>query len=158
MTNSRTSRSFSIAVFICGLLAPSAAVAETLTLMWDLNTEPEVTGYRVHIGQQPGIYTQTIDDGNTDTYVLANAVTGQQYCFAVTAVAGALTSGLSQEVCALTNDPPYLAQPLNQVGSVGQSVSLQLSGGDPQGQPVTYSATGLPGGVSLSSSSGLITG
>jgi hypothetical protein len=157
MTNSRTSRSFSIAVFICGLLAPSAAAAETLTLMWDLNTEPEVTGYRVHIGQQPGIYTQTIDVGNTDTYVLASAVAGQQYCFAVTAVAGALTSGLSQEVCALTNDPPYLAQPLNQIGSVGQSVSLQLSGGDPQGQPVTYSATGLPGDLSLSST-GLISG
>jgi hypothetical protein len=136
----------------------SQAAADTLTLMWDLNTEPDVTGYQVHIGQQSGVYTQTIDVGNTDTFVLANAVAGQQYCFVVTAYAGDLVSPYSSEVCSLDNQPPFLSQPFNQRTNVSQSATLQLSGGDPEGNPVTYSVSGLPPGLSVNASTGFIAG
>src|SRR5690349_7959631 len=108
-------------------LPPAYAAADTLTLMWDLNSEPDVTGYQVHIGQEPGVYTQIIDVGNTDTFVFANALSGQQYCFAVTAYAGDLVSPLSSEVCSSGNQAPTLSQPFNQRTTVGQPASLQLS-------------------------------
>ncbi|MDH6114848.1 hypothetical protein P3T36_001199 [Kitasatospora sp. MAP12-15] len=48
--------------------------------------------------------------------------------------------------------------PGNQSGTVGTAVSLQVSGSDSaSGQSLTYSATGLPAGLSISST-GLITG
>ena len=54
-----------------------------------MSPEPEVVGYIVHIGSEPGVYTKRVDVGNTTTYVLTTAVSGQQYCFAVSAyVAG----------------------------------------------------------------------
>ena len=40
----------------------------------------------------------------------------------------------------------------------GATVLLQLSAADPDGDPVTFSATGLPTGVSLDASTGLISG
>src|SRR6476469_5283644 len=88
-----------IAATIFTVMPAAQAAADTLTLMWDLNPEPDVTGYQVHIGVTPGVYTQTVDVGNTDTYAYTDAVTGQQYCFAVTAYAGNLISPLSNEVC-----------------------------------------------------------
>lgn len=33
------------------------------TLIWDPNTEPDLAGYRVHVGTSSGSYTKTIDLG-----------------------------------------------------------------------------------------------
>ena len=49
--------------------------------------------------------------------------------------------------------------PGNQSGAVGTAASLQMTGTDSQsGQTLTWSATGLPAGLSINSSTGLITG
>src|SRR4029453_5718227 len=122
------------------LVCARTAAADTLTLQWDLNSEPEVTGYLVYIGTQPGVYSQTVDVQNVDTYQFTDAAPGQEYCFAVAAYAGSLVSPLSAEVCGVSNDYPNLANPGDQAGRVGQSASLQLSGSDPEGAPVSYSA------------------
>jgi subtilisin family serine protease len=52
---------------------------------------------------------------------------------------------------------PIVNNPGNQTGTVGQATSLQMSasGGTP---PYTWSATGLPPGLSINSSTGLISG
>ncbi|MEY9878457.1 hypothetical protein ABH931_007985, partial [Streptacidiphilus sp. MAP12-33] len=50
-----------------------------------------------------------------------------------------------------------VTSPGNQSGTVGTAVSLQISGSDSGGASLTYSATGLPAGLSISSS-GLISG
>jgi hypothetical protein len=51
-----------------------------------------------------------------------------------------------------------VTSPGNQTGTVGTAVSLQISASDSaSGQILTFSATGLPAGLSISSS-GLITG
>ncbi|MEY9871441.1 hypothetical protein ABH931_000914 [Streptacidiphilus sp. MAP12-33] len=50
-----------------------------------------------------------------------------------------------------------VTNPGNQTGTVGTAASLQISGTDSAGGSLTYSATGLPAGLSLSSS-GLISG
>jgi hypothetical protein len=63
----------------------------------------------------------------------------------------AFTSGTTGNTVTVTN-------PGNQTGTVGTAVSLQIKATDSaSGQTLTYSATGLPAGLSISSS-GLITG
>src|SRR5579863_1712559 len=52
-----------------------------------------------------------------------------------------------------------VSNPGNQTGTVGTAVSLQMSATDSQsGQTFTWSASGLPAGLSINSSSGLISG
>jgi serine protease len=52
-----------------------------------------------------------------------------------------------------------VTNPGNQTSTVGTAVSLQIHATDSaSGQTLTYSATGLPAGLSISSSSGLISG
>ncbi|GAB3690531.1 M4 family metallopeptidase [Actinocorallia lasiicapitis] len=53
---------------------------------------------------------------------------------------------------------PSVTSPGNQSGTVGTAVNLQISATDPGGQALTYSATGLPAGLTINASSGLITG
>jgi hypothetical protein len=58
-----------------------------------------------------------------------------------------------------TGNTVTVTNPGNQTGTVGTPASLQISATDSQsGQTLTYSATGLPAGLSISSTSGLITG
>jgi hypothetical protein len=52
-----------------------------------------------------------------------------------------------------------VTSPGNQTGTVGTAVSLQIHASDSaSGQTLTYSATGLPAGLAISSSTGLISG
>lgn len=53
---------------------------------------------------------------------------------------------------------PAVTSPGNQTGTVGTAVSLQIHATDPGGSALTYSATGLPAGLSINATSGLISG
>jgi hypothetical protein len=57
-----------------------------------------------------------------------------------------------------TSPNPVVTNPGGQSATVGQSVSLQIQATDPQGDALTYSATGLPAGLAINASTGLITG
>jgi Glycosyl hydrolase family 48/Cellulose binding domain/Putative Ig domain len=58
-----------------------------------------------------------------------------------------------------TGNTVTVTNPGNQTGTVGTAVSLQIQASDSAtGQTLTYSATGLPAGLSISSSTGLISG
>ena len=54
--------------------------------------------------------------------------------------------------------PPTLFAPAAQTGLQGQATSLSLLGSDPQGGALTYSATGLPPGLTLQTATGVISG
>jgi hypothetical protein len=56
------------------------------------------------------------------------------------------------------NNRPTLAAPGNQTNDSDDHVSLQLSASDADGDPLTFSATGLPGSLALGVNTGLITG
>ena len=53
---------------------------------------------------------------------------------------------------------PVLVNPGNQAELVGQAVSLQLSATDPNGDALGYGASGLPPGLSINGTTGLISG
>jgi len=156
-----TSAKFLVALstVFSALALVGSASADTIDLMWDPHPQPQVIGYVVHVGTQSGTYTQHIDVGPTTTWSFTSAVAGQQYCFTVTAyVSGPLQGAPSNEACGFGNAPPVLALPATQSSKVGQPASLQLVGSDPKGDVLTYSATGLPPGLTLMASTGYISG
>ena len=53
---------------------------------------------------------------------------------------------------------PTLANPGNRSNNIGDTVSLALTATDPNGDTLRYSATGLPAGLQLNTSTGAITG
>jgi hypothetical protein len=60
--------------------------AGTITVAWDLMTDPEVTGYRVYVGTSPGNYSQTFDvSADEDFFIFKSAFMGVRYYFAVAA-------------------------------------------------------------------------
>ena len=65
---------------------------------------------------------------------------------------------VSKVIQVITNGLPNIAQPANQVGVVGQSISLSIDATDSNGDTLTYSATGLPLGLTINQSTGLISG
>ncbi|MGL6096177.1 MAG: Ig domain-containing protein, partial [Fimbriiglobus sp.] len=56
------------------------------------------------------------------------------------------------------NRAPTLTNPNDRIGVLGDAVTLQLGGTDADGDKLTYSATGLPAGLTLNASTGQITG
>jgi PKD repeat protein len=56
------------------------------------------------------------------------------------------------------NQPPVVANPGSQSSTVGNPVSLQIVASDPEKGILTYGATGLPAGLSIHNTSGLISG
>ncbi len=57
-----------------------------------------------------------------------------------------------------TNQAPVVDNPGDTLNVNGDSVSWQIGASDPDGDPVTYSATGLPLGLTVNATSGVISG
>ena len=57
-----------------------------------------------------------------------------------------------------TNPVPVLQTMADRTGVMGTTISLSVPVADPDGDTLTYSATGLPAGLTLDSSSGAVTG
>jgi len=87
-----------IAPLLAGLLS-LAQDAQSVTLAWDLDTDPTVVGYRLYYGTSSGSYTQRSDVANTTTATISNLAVGFTYFFVVRAYnAFGLESPPSNEV------------------------------------------------------------
>jgi len=56
------------------------------------------------------------------------------------------------------NQAPVVTSPGDQAGTIGQSVTLGIAASDPDGDGLTFSATGLPAGLGINSSTGVVSG
>ena len=156
--NARRRRVTYALAFLLTMTARSAA-ADTLTLMWDRSPDSNVAGYLVYVGTQSGNYANAYDVGNSTSFAYSSAAPGQAYYFAVAAYfPGPVIGTKSTEVSGTSNGAPVLLNPGNQSAVVGNPVSLQLSGSDPAGQPVSYGVTALPPGLALTPATGRISG
>ena len=61
-------------------------------------------------------------------------------------------------VVADVNLPPALTNPGNQTNQLSDNVNLPIQANDPEGDPLTYSVTGLPGDLSIDMGTGVISG
>ncbi|HZP53534.1 alkaline phosphatase family protein [Actinocrinis sp.] len=102
---------------------------------------------------KPGTYGETINHYNVlrtieDFYNLGYAGSSSS----ATPITDAFTAGSTQNTVTVTN-------PGSQSGTVGTALSLQVQAADSaSGQTLTYSASGLPAGLSINSATGLISG
>lgn len=150
-------RRLGLALFLVVFADARIAGADSIQLAWDPSPDV-VSGYIVYVGSQSGTYSVIYDVGNNLAFTLPTVIAGQPYYFAVASYTpGPRIGSLSPEVVGYSNMPPTLENPGNQVSQQGQAVSLQLAGSDPAGQPVSFSANGLPPGLQIASS-GAISG
>lgn len=156
---SRSLRTLEVCLVALSIVVPfRMAAADAITLEWNPSTD-QSAGYRLYVGTQSGTYSQNFDVATATMYTFTNAVAGQRYCFAVAAYSSSsIESPKSNEVCGFSNAPPSLTNPGSQYSTAGEPTSLQLTGSDAEGQALTYSATGLPPGLSLMASTGYISG
>jgi hypothetical protein len=100
--------------------------------------------------------------GSASGLISGTPTTAGTYSVTVTAddTTGASGSAsFSWTVSAAVKNTVTVTDPGTQAGNVGTAVSLQISANDSaSGQTVTYSATGLPAGLSINSGTGLISG
>jgi hypothetical protein len=96
---SRPASSFLVSIFIGLLLCAGGSLPAATTLAWDANSEPDVVGYRLYYGGSPGVYSASIDVGNTTARSVDSLEAGATYYFVVTAYNSAgLESAPSNEV------------------------------------------------------------
>src|ERR1035437_3756616 len=104
-----------------------SAIAGTATLAWDAgppNTGDDfpVAGYRVYYGIASGVYTNSVDVGNTTQAFVIHLVNGVTYFFAVTAYDTAgFESDFSYEVA--TTIPALPAPTMVQVATAQNRLS-----------------------------------
>lgn len=126
----------------CPALGPTAS--ETLTLAWDLSSDPSVTGYRLYQGGQSQDYTNVVDVGNVDTTTITELMPGLTYYFAVTAYdSTGLESTFSGEISytvptGAVSAPGQLGQLTVVVNPFGQAI---ISGTAPAGYVYSVLAT-----------------
>src|SRR5262245_16743211 len=77
----------------------STAQAANLTLAWNANSDTNTAGYRLYWGTQTGVYTQSVNVGNTTSFTVSGLTDGMPYYFVVRAYnAAGVESGPSTEV------------------------------------------------------------
>jgi hypothetical protein len=68
-----------------GVTVTVSNAAAEVTLAWDANTESNLSGYKVYVGDASGVYTRTIDVANITSFTVTRLQRGHVYYFAVTA-------------------------------------------------------------------------
>lgn len=159
----RQTRLAIIALFLVSsfVTAVPAARGASVSLAWNPNSETDIGGYVVSYGTASGTYTTSMDVGLVTTFEVANLAGGTTYFLAIRAYNRARQmSQYSAEVSASTpgNQPPTLQNPGAQRSAAGSAASLQLVGTDPEQSPLRYAASGLPPGLQVNTSTGLISG
>lgn len=74
-------------MLLSGILG-NVAASTSVSLEWDQNSEPNVAGYKLYYGTASGVYSKTINAGNSTTVTVPDLETGTTYFFAVTAYDG----------------------------------------------------------------------
>jgi len=98
------------------LLGAARLEAASVTLAWDPNPEPDVTGYVLQYGTKPGIYTTQVDVGKRTQYSLLSIPEGTYYITVSAYNGDGIISSPSAEVTAVVRNrylPPTPAPDLD---------------------------------------------
>ena len=140
------------------IMVPTLAHSQTLSAMWDPNPPSDaVTGYEICIGTTSmscNFQSATVPASET-SYTFAPSP-GVLYYVAVRSINAAGPGPFSTVVKVSI---PGLTQPANQSSKMNVAISpLSLSASDPDGGTIQFTHSGLPFGLTLNQSAGIITG
>lgn len=137
--------------------------ARSVTLAWDANTEPDIAGYKIYYRSGDAVLPfdgtgaaqgpSPVDVGKNLGATLSDLSDGQTWYFSVTAYNSAgYESSFSNTVASpppavSVNGAPALAPIAPQTVAEGSALSFTVNASDPDGDPLTYSASGLPAGA-----------
>ena len=95
------------------LITFSAVVyASQITVGWDNNSEPDITGYKLHYGTSTRNYDYNVDVGNYTSCTISDLQEGTTYYFAATAYNSQLNeSGFSEEIAYSVPITPQPSEP-----------------------------------------------
>jgi VCBS repeat-containing protein len=138
---------------------PIMSLAADFTFSWVPNTEANLAGYKIHYGTVSNSYTTTRDvglatmvDGRV-TATVTGLTQGGTYYFVATAYdSNGAESGYSNEVTCLVesiNGAPT-AQSSSFTVEEQKSYTGQLTGSDPDGDPLTFKSVNAPQSGTLS--------
>jgi hypothetical protein len=86
-------------IFLIIILSDQSSWAVNITLAWDPNNEPDLTGYKIYYGSSSRTYGAPINVGNVTTTTLTGLDPTMTYYFAVTAYDSSNNeSGFSNEI------------------------------------------------------------
>jgi hypothetical protein len=130
-------------------------------VMWTADDEGSgVHDYTIYVSEDGGPFYAWLSN-TVATSAIFHGSPGVVYGFFSLArdnTGNSETAKSSAEVITKVNRVPVLINPDAQTSAEGALVSFQLSASEPDGDAVTYGATGLPAGLSIDAVSGLITG
>ena len=123
-----------LAGFICLVLPSPDAHPAQVTLAWDVSTNSNIAGYKVHYGNSSGSYQAVIDVGNTTTCTIPALLDGTTYYFAASDyTTSGIESGYSNQVSYTTPAGcTYTISPASQAAgssSVSGTVNVTASSG-----------------------------
>ncbi|GEM_PF-7016397 len=120
------------------------------------DSDPDLDPLTVTSNTNPAHGTVTVaTDGLMDYVPAAGFVGSDSFNYTISDGQATATATVSISV---TNNVPSIDAIANQNSIEGRTVSLQITASDPDFDPLTYSATGLPPGLAINASSGLISG
>lgn len=67
------------------LIVPSMCLGYTLTISWDQNSESDLAGYKLFVGNASGNYPNVIKLGTVNTYTINDAIPGAIYYITIKA-------------------------------------------------------------------------
>ncbi|OQX96346.1 hypothetical protein B6I21_01255, partial [candidate division KSB1 bacterium 4572_119] len=67
------------------LVVNSNLFGDDLKVLWNANTETDLSGYKIRYGTSPGSYSQIVDVGDTTNHTITGLATGFEYFFVITA-------------------------------------------------------------------------
>ena len=92
---------------LLGSFSVAQAATQSVSLAWNVVSDPSVVGYNVKYGTSSGSYTQSLDAGSTTSATVSSLAAGQTYYFVVTARNAASQSSLaSNQVSFVTTAAP----------------------------------------------------
>ena len=151
------------------LMFPFLAQPETITLSWDPPTTYEdgsalapedIKQYRVNWRIGTSSQPSMLVPGTATTAELDSSVVGT-HCFTLNTIdiydSESVPSNEACKVISAPNSLPTVTSPGAQAWKAGLAVNVQVAASDPDSDPLTFSAAGLPSGVTISTS-GLLSG
>jgi hypothetical protein len=140
-------------LFALGIVVGTASAAGAATASWDPNPEPDVAGYRLSYGTQPGVHTVVINVGKVTSYQF-NPSPGRYYVVVQAYNTAGELSEKSAEVVvdipptseppavSYTNQPPALDRPGNQTTTVSDALADRSPMEDYVGVPGDFDGDG----------------